>query len=146
MALGKPKEFTLHTYWHPQEQDLEFRIIGSLRPPNELVDRAREIVHSSADESQYKGVSDSTPVYVGQVTVGMIYVAGDSEENAVREESDDFSGIYRVENSEAVMVGDRIGESYGSKNKPYQDKGWTDLKGDYYTPSSKKPDDWFTED
>ena len=139
MSIGHPKEFTFHGYWYPDSQSFELRIIGSLRPPDELIERGLSILQENAEG--YEDLSDDKPVYIGKVTVGLIHVPGDDEENALREQSDDFEEIYRVESSESVVSGDLVGGSYG-QSEPHQHKGWLSLTGSYYTPDDDKPDGW----
>jgi len=153
MAIGKSKEFTFFAYWLPNKQDIELRQIGSLRPPNELIQKALSVL--SNQDLQYEDVSDSEPVLIGKITLSFVYIPGEPEKNTLNTDNVRFNEKMEVESG--TLVGDEVTGEYERRNSdgslvysdnindlyaPYQDKGWLTLNGDYYTPSDTKPDGW----
>jgi len=152
MTIGQRKEFSFHTCWIPGE-GLQLRQIGNLRPPNELIQKAREIADEKLTD-EHTEMSDSDPVYIGIVEVGFLYFAGESEKNELVDEYE-FDDRNRVETG--VLSGDKVAGEYHKRShdgglvyddnpsnmyEPYQDKGWLTVDGEYYAPSDDKPDGW----
>lgn len=142
------KEYSFFVYWQPQEDKLELRQIGNLRPPDELVKRALNIVKENTSED-YKTMSDSSPVHIGKVKVGFAYSSENYRKNKVLPKCDSFEGVFEVVTL-GSEVGDPVAGEYQKKHKmgkiignyPYQTKGWKKLNGKYYNPSENKPGGW----
>jgi len=147
MALGKPKEFNFHTYWLPEEETIQLGKIGNLRPPNELIEEALEVLKNQ--NIDYKDQSDSDPVYIGMITVGFVYVPGEPDKKQIDRGMNDFENRLRVETG--TMVGEEVASEFETRDyadnidemyEPYEDKGWLTINGDYYIPDDEKPEGW----
>lgn len=148
--MGQLKEFTFHAYWYPDSDSFELRQIGNLRPPNEVIQRANDVVVDNSEGTEYQDLSDSDPVYLGVASVEFVYFPDSPEQNRLNKKGDSFESRIRVENG--TLVGDSVMGKYQKAGviadnphlnyEPYQDKGWLRLNGKYYTPSDTKPSGW----
>lgn len=146
--IGQPKKFTFFVYWYPNEESIELRQIGDLRPPNELIRRAEDLLDEEVDKSSYKNISDSTPVFVAKVKVAFAYFAGNPEKNRILPDRDEVI-IFNEE--QMHPTGDPVTGKFQPRDlqgnlilkyKPYQSKGWVNLNGEYHTTPT---DDTWTE-
>ena len=111
MTVGQIKEFSFHTYWIPKE-GLQLRQIGNLRPPNELIQKAREIADEKLTD-EHTEMSNSAPVYIGIVEVGFLYVAGEPQKNELVDDYD-FDDRTRVETG--TLSGSKVAGKYHKRS------------------------------
>lgn len=148
MSLGKLQEFTFHMYWKPEEESIEVRHIGSLRPPNELIEQGVEITRKEIEGIKEELSSDHR-TYLGKANVAFAYFPSEPEKNRIKQDAGSFESIMRTEES-STPIGDEVAADFEVKHlgekrgiyRPYQQKGWLELNGEYYNTSDSKPNGW----
>lgn len=145
MALATRQEFTFHTYIDPTNETVQLRQIGNCRPPNELIQKAKQLAFEKYEE--YKSELDET-TYLGKIQTAFAHVPGEPEKNEIVHSFTEFKPL--LKQNTRNRVGDPVTGEYQARTftdkkddyHPYQDKGWLTLNGEYYSPSDSKPDGW----
>lgn len=140
----KSKEFTFFPTWKVSEDELQLRQIGTLRPPNEIIEAAKEVAEQKFNESQYDPEGNSYVVF-GKIKIDFLYRSSGESEMSEPTFSDDY--LVKTYNPTGDEVAGEFGRRDVSSNtivgySAYQDKGWLTMNGEFYNTKDSKPEGW----
>lgn len=143
--VTQSKEFTFFPTWNVSEDELQLRQIGNLRPPNEIIQAAKEVAEQKFDKAQYDPEGNSYVVF-GKIKVDFIYRSSGESEMSEPSFSDDYlMKTYNPAGEEVAGEFRRRTSGYSDFHrvyKAYQNKGWLTMDGEFYGPNDSKPEGW----